>query len=107
MSKAIVKWNAATKVFDGVYLNFFCQHTAFGGYKWDGGVHDFVWLDQTMLNGLLQSHTCALLVLKDAHVEREGARLFLHLREYRTGCLHLELVRYRVIALIDCRSRFF
>ena len=92
MSKAIVKWNAATKVFDGVYLNFFCQHTAFGGYEWDGGVHDFIWLDQIMLNGLLQSHTCALLVLEHTHVEREGARLFLHLREYRTGCLHLELV---------------
>ena len=66
-------------------------------YAWSHGVedldpHDFVWLDESVLNGLLQSEPGLLFVFQDSDVERECASLLLHLGEDGTRCLHLELV---------------
>ena len=58
-----------------------------------------------MLAGLLQSHPGAFLIFQDAYVERERARLLLHLSEHSTRVLHLELVGHVVVALVDCRPR--
>ena len=78
-SRAIVKWNAPTNVFGGVYLYLpiNLQHSTL---REEGrNAHNFIGLDQTMLYGLLQSHTCTLLILKHTHIKWEWARFFLHL----------------------------
>ena len=58
-----------------------------------------------MLNGLLQSHARTLLILEHTYVERERSRFFLYLGEYSTCRFHLELVRNRMVALVDRRPR--
>ena len=68
-------------------------------------VHDIIRLDQTMLNGLLQSHSRTFLIIEYTQVERELSRFFLYFGEYCTCRFHLELVRNRVVALVDRRSR--
>lgn len=50
--------------------------------------HDFVRLDEGMLDGLLQTHTSPLLILQYTDVEGEMSGLLLHLREDSTRCLH-------------------
>ena len=67
---------------------------------------DFVWLDESVLYGLLQSKPSLLLVFQNSNVERESASLLLHLIEDGTGGLHLELVCDCRILLIDRRSGF-
>jgi hypothetical protein len=105
-SSAIVKWNAATNVFGGVYLTLKYQHDAISGSETENSdVHNIIRLDQTMLNGLLQSHSRTFLILEYTQVERERSRFFLYFGEYSTCCFHLELVRNRMVALVDRRSR--
>ena len=58
-----------------------------------------------MLNGLLQSHTRTFLILEHTQVERERSRFFLYFGEYSTCRFHLELVRNRMVALVNRRSR--
>ena len=69
-------------------------------------VHNIIGLDQTMLNGLLQSHSRTFLIIEHTQVERELSRFFLYFGEYSACRFHLELVRNRVVALVDRRSRF-
>src|SRR6266702_1608386 len=68
-------------------------------------VHNLIWLNSTVLNGLLQSHTRTFLILEYTHVEREWSCFFLYLGKYCTCRFHLELVRNRMVALVDRRSR--
>ena len=67
-------------------------------------LHDIVRLDQAVLDGLLQSHSCTLLILEHANIEGERASLLLHVGEHGTRGLHLELIRHVRIALVDGRA---
>lgn len=69
--------------------------------------HDFVRLDQTVLDGLLETHARALLVLEGPNVERERASLLLYLREHSPRILHLELICHGRVPLEECRPRLF
>lgn len=84
------------------------QPNAIPGEKMEiSDVHDIIRLDQTMLNGLLQSHSRTFLIIEYTQVERELSRFFLYFGEYSTCRFHLELVRNRMVALVDRRSRLF
>ena len=67
--------------------------------------HDFVWLDEGVCNGLLETQSRSLLVLQNTDVEGEGTRLLLNLGEDGTGSLHLELVGDGRVFLVDGGTR--
>lgn len=59
-----------------------------------------------MLYGLLQTQSGTLLIFETADVEGEGSRLLLDLKEHGARRLHLELIGYRRIFLVDRRPGF-
>lgn len=103
---AMVKWNAATKVFEGVYLHKRPLGTCSARSRWSH-LHYFVRLDQIVLHGLLQAQASALLIFEASHVERECSCFLLDFREDSSRGLHLELVRDRVLLLVDCGPGVF
>ena len=94
-------------MFDGVKLGRRGQYsmTPRGEMSPKVHLHDIVRLHQTVLDGLLQAHPRALLVLEHTDVEGECAGLLLHVGEHGTRGLHLELIRHVRIALVDGRTR--
>ena len=78
--RAMVKWNAATKVFDGVYL----YGTLLGERNEKQGrchLHYFIWLDQVVLHGFLQTQASTLLIIEASDVEWECSCFLLDFRE--------------------------
>lgn len=100
---AIVKWNAATKVFAGVKLKRGLLDVRAGSAA-VGYLHNLIGLDEVVLYRFLQTETSTFLVLEIAQVEGERARLLLYLREHGTRRFHLELVCNRGLLLVDRRS---
>ena len=57
-----------------------------------GGLNNVVWLEQTMGDGLLNTHSCSLLIVQCSEGEWESSGLLLDLGEDGSRSLHLELV---------------
>lgn len=103
---AMVKWNAATKVLAGVNLCSNKSDSGLENYAPDCYAHHLVRLDQAVLDGFLETHAGALLVVQSADVEGECSGLLLYLREHGAGVLGLQLVCHRGISLEDGGARF-
>jgi hypothetical protein len=97
-SRAIVKWNAATNVPAGVILH--TSSVRFLNRKWLAHVLHFIWLNQPMLFGFLNTYSRALFITKIPDIEREGSSLFLNFGKHCPRCFHLQLICHFIGLLI-------
>ncbi len=102
----MVKWNAATKVLAGVNLYSDKSDSRLEKFAPHWYAHHFVRLDQAVLDGFLETHAGAFLVLQSADIKGECTSLLLHFREHGTRVLGFQLVRYRRISLENGGARF-
>jgi hypothetical protein len=63
-----------------------------GDKRSGGSLHNVVRLEQTVRDGLLDTHPSSLLVVQRSQGEWESSSLLLDLGEHGSRCLHLELV---------------